>query len=76
MFGIKEFSAIVNLPQVAILAVGKADQRPVVKNGQLAVAYVTTCTLSCDHRVVDGAVGAEFMQAFQALIEDPLRLLI
>jgi len=76
MFGIKEFSAIINPPQVAILAVGKADQRPVVKNGQLAVAHVMTCTLSCDHRVVDGAVGAEFMQAFQALIEDPLRLLL
>ena len=76
MFGIKEFSAIINPPQVCILAVGKADQRPVVKDGALAVASVMTCTLSCDHRVVDGAVGAEFLQAFQALIENPLRMLI
>ena len=76
MFGIKEFSAIINPPQVCILAVGKAEQRPVVKNGALAIAQVMTCTLSCDHRVVDGSVGAEFMQAFQGLIEDPLRMLL
>ncbi|MSO72217.1 MAG: pyruvate dehydrogenase complex dihydrolipoamide acetyltransferase [Rhodospirillaceae bacterium] len=76
MYGIKEFSAIINPPQACILAVGKGDQRPVVKNGALAAATVMTCTLSCDHRVVDGAVGAEFMQAFQALIEDPLRMLL
>lgn len=76
MFGIKEFSAIINPPQVCILAVGKGDQRPVVKNGALAIANVMTCTLSCDHRVVDGAVGAEFMQAFQALIENPLQMLL
>jgi pyruvate dehydrogenase E2 component (dihydrolipoamide acetyltransferase) len=76
MFGIKEFYAIVNPPQAAILAVGKGDQRAVVKNGQLAIANVMTLTLSCDHRVVDGAVGAEFMQTLQQLIEDPLRLLI
>jgi len=76
MYGIKEFSAIINPPQVAILAVGKADQRPVVKNGQIAIANVMTCTISCDHRVVDGAVGAEFMQAFQSLIENPLRMLL
>jgi pyruvate dehydrogenase E2 component (dihydrolipoamide acetyltransferase) len=76
MFGIKEFSAIINPPQVCILAVGKGDQRPVVKNGALAIANVMTCTLSCDHRVVDGAVGAEFMQAFQAFIENPLQMLL
>jgi pyruvate dehydrogenase E2 component (dihydrolipoamide acetyltransferase) len=76
MFGIKEFSAIINPPQVAILAVGKAEQRPVVKNGALAIATVMSCTLSCDHRVVDGAVGAEFLQAYQALIEDPLKMLL
>ena len=76
MFGIKEFSAIINPPQVCILAVGKADERPVVKNGALAIANVMTCTLSCDHRVVDGAVGAEFMQAFQAFIENPIRMLL
>jgi pyruvate dehydrogenase E2 component (dihydrolipoamide acetyltransferase) len=76
MFGIKEFSAIINPPQVAILAVGKAEQRPIVKNGALAIATVMSCTLSCDHRVVDGAVGAQFMQAFQALIEDPLKIML
>jgi pyruvate dehydrogenase E2 component (dihydrolipoamide acetyltransferase) len=76
MYGIKEFSAIINPPQVAILAVGKAEQRPIVKNGALAIATVMSCTLSCDHRVVDGAVGAQFMQAFQALIEDPLKMML
>ena len=76
MYGIKQFSAIVNPPQVCILAVGAGEQRPVVKNGQLAIANVMTCTLSCDHRVVDGAVGAEFLQAFQALIENPIRMLL
>ncbi len=76
MFGIKEFAAIINPPQVAILAVGKADQRPIVKNNALAIATVMTCTLSCDHRVVDGAVGAEFLQAFQTLIEDPLKIML
>ena len=76
MFGIKEFSAIINPPQVAILAVGKAEQRPIVKKGALAIATCMSCTLSCDHRVVDGAVGAEFLQAFQALIEDPVKFLL
>jgi len=76
MYGIKEFSAIVNPPQVCILAVGAGSERAVVKNGALAIANVMTCTLSCDHRVVDGAVGAEFLQAFQALIENPIRMLL
>lgn len=76
MFGIKEFSAIINPPQSAILAVGAGEQRPVVKDGALAVATVMTCTLSCDHRVVDGAVGAEFLAALKPLIEDPLSLLL
>jgi len=76
MFGIKEFAAVINPPQATILAVGKADQRPIVKKGALAIATVMTCTLSCDHRVVDGSVGAEFLQVFQNLIEDPLRMLL
>lgn len=76
MFGIKEFSAIVNPPQSAILAVGAGEQRPIVKDGALAVGTVMSCTLSCDHRVVDGAVGAEFLAAFKPLIEDPLSLLL
>jgi pyruvate dehydrogenase E2 component (dihydrolipoamide acetyltransferase) len=75
MFGIKAFASIINEPQGAILSVGAGEQRPVVKNGQLAVATVMTVTLTCDHRVVDGAVGARFLQAFKPLIEDPITML-
>uniref|UniRef100_UPI0026EC0CE8 2-oxo acid dehydrogenase subunit E2 n=4 Tax=Phenylobacterium aquaticum TaxID=1763816 RepID=UPI0026EC0CE8 len=76
MFGIKAFSSIINEPQGAILSVGAGEQRPVVKNGQLAVATVMTVTLTCDHRVVDGAVGARWLAAFKALIEEPLGLIL
>ena len=76
MFGIKEFSAVINPPQGAILAVGAGEQRAVVKDGALAVATVMSCTLSCDHRAIDGAVGAEFLQAFKGYIEDPLTMLL
>ena len=76
MFGIKEFSAVINLPQGAILAVGAGEPRPVVVDGALAVGTVMTCTLSVDHRVVDGAVGAAFMQVFKGLIEEPLKMLL
>ncbi len=76
MFGIKDFAAIINPPQGCILAVGAGEQRPVVKNGQLAVATVMSCTLSLDHRVVDGAIGAEFMSALKKLIENPLAMLV
>ena len=76
MFGVKDFSAIINPPQGAILAVSAGEQRAVVKNGQLAVATVMTCTLSCDHRVVDGALGAQYMQAFKNLIEHPIKLVL
>ena len=76
MYGIKEFSAIINPPQSMILAVGTAEQRPVVKDGALAVATMMSCTLSVDHRVVDGALGAQFLQAFKGLIEDPLTMLL
>jgi pyruvate dehydrogenase E2 component (dihydrolipoamide acetyltransferase) len=76
MFGVKEFAAIINPPQGCILAVGAGEQRPVVKGGALAVATVMSCTLSVDHRVVDGAVGAEFLAAFKKLIEDPLSMLL
>jgi pyruvate dehydrogenase E2 component (dihydrolipoamide acetyltransferase) len=75
MFGIKAFASIINEPQGAIMSVGAGEQRPVVKNGQLAVATVMTVTLTCDHRVVDGAVGAKFLQAFKAMIEDPVTML-
>jgi len=76
MMGIKEFSAIINPPQSCILAIGAGEQRPVVKDGALAVATVMTCTLSVDHRSVDGAIGAEFMTTFKSMIEDPLTMLL
>ena len=76
MYGIKEFAAVINPPQGAILAVGQGEQRPVVKNGALAIATVMSCTLSCDHRVVDGAIGAAWMQAFKGFIEEPLTMLL
>lgn len=76
MYGIKEFSAVINPPQACILAVGAGAQRPVVKDGALAVATVMTCTLSVDHRAVDGAIGAEYLSAFKRLIEDPLNMLL
>jgi pyruvate dehydrogenase E2 component (dihydrolipoamide acetyltransferase) len=76
MFGIKQFDAVINPPQGAILAVGAGEQRPVVKNGELAIATVMTCTLSCDHRVIDGALGAELLQAFKNLIEFPAAMLL
>jgi len=76
MYGITEFSAIINPPQACLLAVGAAEQRPIVKDGALAVATMMSCTLSADHRAVDGAKGAEFMGVFKSLIEDPLTMLL
>ena len=76
MFGIREFAAVINPPQGGILAIGAGEPRPVVKAGALAIATVMSCTLSGDHRVVDGAVGAEFLAAFKKLVEDPLTLLL
>jgi pyruvate dehydrogenase E2 component (dihydrolipoamide acetyltransferase) len=75
MFGIKSFASILNEPQGCIVSVGAGEQRPVVRNGQLAVATVMSVTLTCDHRVVDGAVGAKFLQVFKGLIEDPVTML-
>ncbi|MED5304345.1 MAG: pyruvate dehydrogenase complex dihydrolipoamide acetyltransferase [Pseudomonadota bacterium] len=76
MYGVREFAAVINPPQGAILAVGAGEQRPVVKDGQLAVATVMTVTLSADHRVVDGAVGAEWLQAFKGYVEAPVTMLL
>ena len=76
MYGVKQFEAIINPPQGCILAVGAGEQRAVVVKGALAVATQMCCTLSVDHRVVDGALGAEFLQAFKPLIEEPLALLL
>jgi pyruvate dehydrogenase E2 component (dihydrolipoamide acetyltransferase) len=76
MYGIREFAAIINPPQSAILAVGAAEERPIVADGQIRIATVMTCTLSADHRVVDGATGAQFLAAFKSYIEEPLNLLV
>jgi pyruvate dehydrogenase E2 component (dihydrolipoamide acetyltransferase) len=76
MYGVREFAAVINPPHGGILAVGAGEQRPVVRNGVLAVATVMSCTLSCDHRAVDGAVGAQFLAAFKKLVEDPLMMLL
>ncbi len=76
MFGVREFAAIINPPQGCILAIGAGAKRPVVKDGALAVATVMSCTLAVDHRVVDGALGAEFLAAFKKLIEYPPAMLL
>ncbi len=76
MFGIDEFTAIINPPDACILAVGGISQVPVVKNGQVVPGNVMKVTLSCDHRVVDGATGAAFLQTLKALLEEPVRLLV
>ncbi len=76
MFGVTEFAAIINPPQSAILAVAAGQKRPVVKNDALAIATVMTCTLSVDHRVVDGALGARWLREFKRIVEDPLGLLL
>lgn len=76
MFGIDEFTAIINPPDACILAVGAIQQVPVVKDGQVKVGNVMKVTMSCDHRVVDGASGAAFLQTLQKLLEEPLRMLV
>lgn len=76
MFGIEEFTAIINPPDACILAVGGIKQTAVVKDGELTVGNVMKVTMSCDHRVVDGAVGSAFLQTLKGLLEDPVRILI
>lgn len=76
MFGIREFSAIINPPQGAILAIGAGEERVTVKNGQIRTANMMTVTMSVDHRAIDGAVGAEYLQVFKKLIESPMTLIL
>ena len=76
MFGVKDFTAVINPPQAAILAVGAGEQRAVVKKGALAIANVMTVQMSCDHRVIDGALGATWLEAFKGYIEDPVTMLV
>jgi pyruvate dehydrogenase E2 component (dihydrolipoamide acetyltransferase) len=76
MYGVTQFNAIVNPPQAGILAVGAGETRAIVRNGAVVPAMVMTCTLSCDHRVVDGAVGARFLAAVRGLLEEPMTMLL
>ncbi len=76
MFGVKEFSAIINPPQSCIMAVGAGEQKPIVDNGEVKIATIMSVTLSTDHRSVDGAVAAEYLQHFKQYIEDPISMLL
>ncbi len=76
MYGMKQFTAVINPPQSSILAVGMSEERPVVRNGKIEVANMMSCTLSTDHRAVDGALGAQFIGAFKVLIENPVMMVV
>jgi pyruvate dehydrogenase E2 component (dihydrolipoamide acetyltransferase) len=76
MMGIKSFASILNAPHGCIMSVGAGEKRPIVKNDALAIATMMSVTLTCDHRVVDGAIGASFLKAFRAFIEDPMAMLL
>ncbi len=76
MMGIKSFDAVINPPHSSILAVGAGEKRPIIKNDSIEVATMMSCTLSCDHRVVDGALGAELLDAFKGFIEEPVTMLV
>jgi pyruvate dehydrogenase E2 component (dihydrolipoamide acetyltransferase) len=76
MFDIKDFTAVINPPQATILAVGTGKERPVARSGKIEIATIMTVTLTCDHRVVDGALGAQLISAFKALIEQPVTLAV
>jgi pyruvate dehydrogenase E2 component (dihydrolipoamide acetyltransferase) len=76
MFGIKQFTGVINPPHAGILAVGAGEQRPVVRDGKIEIATVMTVTMSCDHRVIDGATGARFLEAFKQFVEEPAAMLL
>ncbi len=76
MFGIRQFGSIINPPQGAILSVGAGEARAVVRDGQVIIRTLMTVTLTCDHRVIDGAIGARWLAAFRALIEDPITMIV
>jgi pyruvate dehydrogenase E2 component (dihydrolipoamide acetyltransferase) len=76
MYGIKDFTAVINPPHATILAVGTTEERAVVRNGRIEVAHIMSVTLSCDHRAVDGALGAELIGAFKMLIENPVMMMV
>ncbi len=74
MYGIDSFAAVINPPQAAILAVGAISERPAVRDGELVVAHLMSATLACDHRILYGAEGAEFLGRIRSLLEEPLSL--
>jgi pyruvate dehydrogenase E2 component (dihydrolipoamide acetyltransferase) len=76
MYGIKDFTAIINPPQASILAVGTAEERAIVKNGMIEAAHLMSVTLACDHRAIDGALGAELITAFRTMIENPVMMVV
>jgi pyruvate dehydrogenase E2 component (dihydrolipoamide acetyltransferase) len=76
MFGIEEFTAVINPPEAGILAVGKVEERPVVVDGEVVVQPRMRVTMSCDHRVIDGATGARFLQTLQGMLEEPAAVLV
>jgi pyruvate dehydrogenase E2 component (dihydrolipoamide acetyltransferase) len=76
MFGIDEFTAIINPPEAGILAVGAVAAKPVVRDDQIVVRQMMRVTMSCDHRVIDGATGAKFLQTFKKILENPLYLVV
>jgi len=76
MYGIKDFTAVINPPHATILAVGAGEERAVVRNGKIEAAHIMSVTMSCDHRAVDGALGAELIGVFKALIENPVMMLV
>jgi pyruvate dehydrogenase E2 component (dihydrolipoamide acetyltransferase) len=76
MYGIKDFTALINPPQSTILAVGTGEERAVVRNGKIEAATIMSVTLSCDHRALDGALGAELISAFKTLIENPVMMVV
>ena len=76
MYGIKDFTAVINPPHATILAVGASEERPIVKDGKIEIAQIMSVTMSCDHRAVDGALGAELLGAFKKLIENPVMMVV
>ena len=76
MYGIKDFTAVINPPHATILAVGAGEERAIVRKGAIVAAQVMSVTLSCDHRAVDGALGAELISAFKTLIENPVMMVV
>ena len=76
MLGIDEFTAVINPPEAAILAVGAATPRPVARENEVVIRQMMRVTMSCDHRVIDGATGAKFLQTFKKILENPLYLIV